>query len=136
MSEQPEANRRRALGKGLESLLPRAMSLTRTSEPAQSEGPGTPLQIPLEEIERSPFQPRTSFNDQRLIELAASISSSGVVQPIVVRRLPSGAISVDRRRAPLAGVKAGQQINRSSRCAPGLGRAGNGDDHCRESSTC
>jgi ParB family chromosome partitioning protein len=41
-------------------------------------------------IERSPFQTRTRFNDQQLIELAASISASGVVQPIIVRQLSAG----------------------------------------------
>ena len=92
MSEE-EPVKRRALGRGLESLLPRAKAPTSpepAAEPAPSAQAGAALEIALEAIERSPYQPRTQFNDQQLIELAASISASGVVQPIVVRPLPAG----------------------------------------------
>ncbi|RAL23403.1 nucleoid occlusion protein [Thermoflavimicrobium daqui] len=42
--------------------------------------------IPVEEIEPSPYQPRTLFNDERIDELCQTIQSHGIIQPIVVRR--------------------------------------------------
>jgi ParB family chromosome partitioning protein len=48
---------------------------------------GKPLEIPLDQIERNPWQTRTHFDEAALEELAASIRATGVVQPIVVRPL-------------------------------------------------
>lgn len=98
-------NKRRALGKGLESLLPSRpaapAALKATAEPAAAgtveiaaaaaapvEVTGRPLEVPLERIERNPWQTRANFDEQALAELAASIRASGVVQPVVVRPLP------------------------------------------------
>jgi ParB family transcriptional regulator, chromosome partitioning protein len=79
--------KRRALGKGLDSLLPRAHA---PAEPnAESEG-GRPREIPLELIDRNPYQTRSHVDDERLAELAASITANGVVQPVLVRPLPNG----------------------------------------------
>jgi ParB family chromosome partitioning protein len=44
------------------------------------------LSLPIEAVERSPGQPRKAFDDARLDELAASIRTHGVVEPILVRR--------------------------------------------------
>ncbi len=94
--------KRRALGKGLESLLPSrpATALpTVQAEASPVEVPptapvvvqsGKPLEIELGLIERNPFQTRTHFDQEKLLELAQSIAASGVVQPIVVRELPEG----------------------------------------------
>ena len=49
------------------------------------ESTGKPLEIPLDQIERNPFQTRTQFDEAKLAELAQSIVASGVVQPIVVQ---------------------------------------------------
>jgi ParB family chromosome partitioning protein len=54
------------------------------------ENKGQPLEIPLELIERNPFQTRTNFDAEKLAELAQSIAATGVVQPITVRVLPGG----------------------------------------------
>ncbi|QHN05235.1 ParB/RepB/Spo0J family partition protein [Granulicella sp. WH15] len=80
-------SKRRALGKGLESLLPARQPAPPVAAP---EVNGKPLEIPVGEIDRNPFQTRTSFDESKLIELAQSIAATGVVQPIVVRPLPSG----------------------------------------------
>jgi ParB family transcriptional regulator, chromosome partitioning protein len=83
--------KRRALGKGLESLLPsRPAPAPPPPVAAAAEPTGKPLEIPLEQIERNPYQTRTQFDEAKLNELAQSIAASGVVQPIVVRPLPGG----------------------------------------------
>ncbi|MGD0893568.1 MAG: ParB/RepB/Spo0J family partition protein [Terracidiphilus sp.] len=78
--------KRRALGKGLDSLLPRVQA---PAPAAETEG-GKPREIPLDQIDRNPFQTRSQMNEDQLGELAASISSNGVVQPILVRPLANG----------------------------------------------
>jgi ParB family chromosome partitioning protein len=76
--------KRRALGKGLESLLP-ARKAVEAPAPVAAEPSGKPFEIPLDRIDRNPFQTRTTFDETKLSELAESIKASGVVQPIVVR---------------------------------------------------
>jgi ParB family chromosome partitioning protein len=77
--------RRRALGKGLDSLLPR-LDPRPTGE---SEG-GRPREIPIDQIDPNPFQPRSQVNQEQLAELSASIAANGVVQPVLVRPMASG----------------------------------------------
>jgi ParB family chromosome partitioning protein len=50
---------------------------------------GGPLQIDADLIDPSPFQPRTRFREEALEELARSIKSSGIIQPLVVRSIGS-----------------------------------------------
>jgi len=107
-------NKRRALGKGLDSLLPRVNSQpapapVHVPAPIETEG-GKPREIPVEEIDRNPFQTRTHVDEVELAELAASITANGVVQPILVRPLASGRfqlIAGERRwrASQLAGKK-------------------------------
>ncbi|MBB5344805.1 ParB/RepB/Spo0J family partition protein [Tunturibacter empetritectus] len=83
--------KRRALGKGLESLLPQRPAAPAPLPPLPVvESTGKPLEIPLNQIERNPFQTRSHFDEAKLAELAQSIAASGVVQPIVVRALSGG----------------------------------------------
>jgi ParB family transcriptional regulator, chromosome partitioning protein len=83
--------KRRALGKGLESLLPQRPAAPAPQPPPPVADPtGKPLEIPLEQIDRNPFQTRSHFDEAKLSELAQSIAASGVVQPIVVRPLSGG----------------------------------------------
>jgi ParB family chromosome partitioning protein len=94
MSIAATDNKRRALGKGLDSLLPRVNSQpaptpVQAPAPIETEG-GKPREIPVEEIDRNPFQTRTFIDEGELAELAASITANGVVQPILVRPLASG----------------------------------------------
>jgi ParB family chromosome partitioning protein len=79
--------KRRALGKGLESLLPSRPTTPPPAPAPTAEPTGKPLEIPLDRIERNPFQTRTQFDETKLAELAQSIEASGVVQPIVVKAL-------------------------------------------------
>jgi ParB family chromosome partitioning protein len=82
--------KRRALGKGLESLLPQRPAAPPPSPPPVAEPTGKPLEIPLDQIDRNPYQTRSQFDEAKLSELAQSIAASGVVQPIVVRPLSGG----------------------------------------------
>src|SRR5271166_2645147 len=100
--------KRRALGKGLDSLLPRAAAVSAPA-PAENEG-GKPLEVSIEKIDRNPYQTRTHVNEEQLGELAASITANGVVQPILVRPLANGRfqlIAGERRwqASQLAGKK-------------------------------
>ena len=88
MAIAPLDTKRRALGKGLDSLLPRVQAPT-AAAPQESES-GKPREIPLDQIDRNPFQTRSQVNEDRLAELAASIVANGVVQPILVRPLADG----------------------------------------------
>jgi ParB family chromosome partitioning protein len=77
--------KRRALGKGLDSLIPRPHS----GPTGEAEG-GKPREIPIDQIDPNPFQTRSQVNQEQLAELAASITANGVVQPVLVRPLASG----------------------------------------------
>ncbi|HKQ59591.1 MAG TPA: ParB/RepB/Spo0J family partition protein [Candidatus Eisenbacteria bacterium] len=93
---------RKALGRGLEALIPAA------SEPAEGAATGTPRELPVGDVGPSPYQPRTRFDDAALQELAASIKASGVLQPVIVRRHADGyqLVAGERRlrAAQLAGL--------------------------------
>jgi ParB family chromosome partitioning protein len=98
--------KRRALGRGLEALLP---SKAPAPAPPQSNPEGKPLEIRLELIERNPFQTRTSFDPAKLSELAQSIAATGVVQPVTVRPLPGGRFQlISGERRLLASKEAGK----------------------------
>lgn len=104
-----EPLKRKALGRGLESLLPRITAVA--DAPAEKGGAeGTPREIPLDAIDRNPYQTRTRFEESAMAELAASITATGVVQPILVRPLQNGRFQliVGERRL-LASKKAGKQ---------------------------
>jgi ParB family chromosome partitioning protein len=93
------------LGRGLSSLIsvsnlpveaeigvhPPAAIPAREPQPMQSaEALGGPLLIPVDAIRPNPHQPRKTVNEAGIAELAASLKSSGIIQPLVVRRAKSG----------------------------------------------
>ncbi len=90
MSTPRNDPKRRALGKGLESLLPSRPVAPPPSPTRTEPATGKPLEISVGQIDRNPFQTRTQFDEEKLAELTASIAASGVVQPIVVRTLSGG----------------------------------------------
>jgi ParB family chromosome partitioning protein len=108
MVNTAEPLKRKALGKGLESLLPRVAAVAEDTSVKPSVD-GTPREIPVEKIDRNPYQTRTHFDEVALAELAASVAATGVVQPILVRPLPNGRFQliVGERRL-LASKKAGK----------------------------
>src|SRR5688500_2733284 len=71
---------RKVLGRGLSALIPGAKA-----DAGQAVGKGL-AEIPLVDIHANKYQPRKSFDDGALEELAASIKEKGILQPVVVRR--------------------------------------------------
>ena len=103
MQNAAQDTKRRALGKGLESLLPsRPAPPAPASAPSEDPG-GRPREIPLDHIERNPYQTRSEFDEGALAELAQSIAATGVVQPIVVR--PVAAVDGEPRYQLIAGER-------------------------------
>jgi ParB family transcriptional regulator, chromosome partitioning protein len=99
--------KRKALGKGLDSLLPR---IPAAATPAVEQEGGKPREIPLDQIDRNPFQTRTRVNEEQLAELAASITANGVVQPVLVRPQANGRFQlIAGERRWLASKKAGRE---------------------------
>jgi ParB family chromosome partitioning protein len=111
------------LGRGLSSLIsiselpieaevpPKtastAVAQSLAATPSQS---ASPTELPIAQIQPNPHQPRRSFNDSSLSELAASIKSTGLIQPILVRKVGQQyqLIAGERRlrAAKLAGLAA------------------------------
>jgi ParB family chromosome partitioning protein len=65
------------------------------------------MQLPIESVQRNAGQPRKSFDDRRLEELAASIREHGVLEPILVRRAGAGYAIVAGERRWRAAQRAG-----------------------------
>lgn len=80
-------SKRRGLGKGLDALLGVGAGPLAGAGPAGAEGAGLKT-LPLDSLERGPYQPRGDFKPEALRELADSIRAQGLVQPIVARRRP------------------------------------------------
>jgi ParB family chromosome partitioning protein len=81
--------KRQALGRGLAALIP-AAAAPDAEERAQTKLGGSLRAIDIENIHPSGRQPRKTFDDARLSELAESIRSQGVIEPLVVRTRPAG----------------------------------------------
>ena len=104
--------KRQSLGKGLDALLGLAEEINADQTIAADN---TPLkdselkQIPVEFLQRGEYQPRREFNSESLQELADSIASQGLIQPIVVREIAQNKYEIiagERRwrAAQLAGL--------------------------------
>jgi ParB family chromosome partitioning protein len=78
---------RKGLGKGLDALIPGGKSSSNTPSGFVSSGSSGVQQVAVESIQRNPSQPRLTFKEDDLNELAASIREHGVIQPLIV--LPS-----------------------------------------------
>lgn len=86
MSSGPDKSRK-VLGKGLSALLPnRPAPAPAQAESQAPQAPTLPTELPLDDIEPNPTQPRTHFQPEKLEELAQSIRANGIIQPLIVRR--------------------------------------------------
>jgi ParB family chromosome partitioning protein len=91
--------KRPALGKGLSALIPDVPEVRPSST--------APMEIDVDQISPSEQQPRHHFEDARLDELARSIKSNGIIQPIVVRRSADGYRIIAGERRWRAAQRAG-----------------------------
>ena len=106
------AAKRQSLGKGLDVLLGLAENITAdqgVGDDRNNQSDGALKQIPVEFLQRGEYQPRREFNAESLQELADSIASQGLIQPIVVREIAQNKYEIvagERRwrAAQLAGL--------------------------------
>ena len=92
-----------ALGRGLDALI--------STENVRPQGSSTINEIPLEQIEANPNQPRREFDEDALRELANSINEIGIIQPITLRQVAENKFQIiagERRwrASQLAGLQA------------------------------
>lgn len=81
-SEKSPQKPPRRLGRGLDALF--------NTSPSDREESESLREIPIAEIRSNPFQPRQDFNADELKELQESLKTSGLLQPVTVRRRPDG----------------------------------------------
>jgi ParB family chromosome partitioning protein len=82
-------DKRKALGRGLDSLLPAKPAAAPIAMPASHTG-GSAQEVLIDSIDANPYQTRRRINEAAMEELAESIRASGVVQPVVLRPGPNG----------------------------------------------
>src|SRR6185295_4550311 len=99
------------MGRGLEALLgqmtrrPEAATGTKAA-PVAAKLPGDELaNLPLDLLQRGKYQPRVDMRQESLEELAASIKSQGIIQPIVVRAVDGAAPGGSQRYEIIAGER-------------------------------
>jgi len=86
-----KATKKQALGRGLSALLNDPENdIKSAGDKGADKVVGNIVELELTAIEVNPFQPRSSFNEEALKELASSIRELGVIQPITVRKLSFG----------------------------------------------
>jgi ParB family chromosome partitioning protein len=93
---------KRGLGKGLAALIPTAPEAVREIQQGNAA-----REISVERITPSPFQPRRTFDEAKIDELAASIRNQGIIQPLVVRPRGDGFELIAGERRWRAALKAG-----------------------------
>jgi len=82
-----KAIKKQALGRGLSALLKDPSNDIQSVQDKNADKViGSIIELDLESIEVNPFQPRTNFSEESLLELASSIRELGIIQPITVRK--------------------------------------------------
>jgi ParB family transcriptional regulator, chromosome partitioning protein len=95
-------NKKTTLGKGLNALFPDISSVM------EEEGKtGVATLLDIEAIHPNPYQPRKIFDPEKIEELAASLRSSGILQPLIVRKGSDGYELIAGERRWRAAIKAG-----------------------------
>jgi len=102
--------KKKGLGRGLSALLTGTETEELLTPEAAEKKPTGVAAIPVELIDTNPFQPRTEFDEDALLELSESIQAVGIIQPITVRKTDDGKyqlISGERRfrASKLAGLE-------------------------------
>jgi ParB family chromosome partitioning protein len=78
-------NQRKVLGRGLGALIPQRQEPA-PAPPAEAHATQGLAEIPISQIQPNPYQPRKTFNEASIEELARSVRQHGIVQPLVVTR--------------------------------------------------
>ena len=105
-----DLQKRKALGRGLDTLLPAARGATSATATAPAHSDAAVREIRLELIDPNRYQPRGYMDEAALNELAASIKANGVMQPIVVRPMRDGRFElIAGERRLMASQRAGKQ---------------------------
>ena len=102
--------KRNALGKGLDALIPSIPADQTTPDTLMGQSQRQIIDIPSENIEPNPHQPRTNFDPKAVRELAQSIREKGIIQPISVRRFGSGYQLIAGERRLRAARQAGLEV--------------------------
>lgn len=92
-----------ALGRGLDALI--------STDEVRTQGSSTINEIPIDQIEPNPGQPRRDFDEEALAELADSIKAIGIIQPVTLRQVADNKFQIiagERRwrASQMAGLKA------------------------------
>ena len=102
-------NKKQALGRGLSALLDDPQNeINSLNEITADKVTGNIIDLDLKQIEINPFQPRTNFNEESVLELAESIKTLGIIQPITVRKLDNNKyqlVSGERRLRAARSIK-------------------------------
>ena len=98
------AEKRPALGRGLSALIPEMPLPAPTASPATAE---RALEIDVDLLRPNRFQPRVRVDDTKIEDLARSIRTNGIIQPIVVRRVDGGYEIIAGERRWRAAQRAG-----------------------------
>ncbi|MEY4932920.1 MAG: hypothetical protein RLZZ403_1240 [Pseudomonadota bacterium] len=95
-----------SLGRGLGALLGQPVTTSRPDEPSSSQRPDEQLlKLPVDLLQRGKYQPRLDMRTESLQELADSIRSQGVIQPVVVRPVAGAAPGQPQRYEIIAGER-------------------------------
>lgn len=81
------SQKKSGLGKGLSALLDNSVSVNEFKEIGVAASNAQITTLPVDRIEANPFQPRSEFKEEELLNLADSIRVHGLIQPITVRKL-------------------------------------------------
>ena len=101
------ADKRPALGRGLSALIPDAPPAAAPSQAPAQPSPERSLEIDSDLLRPNKFQPRVRVDDAKIDDLARSIRTNGIIQPIVVRKADDGYEIVAGERRWRASQRAG-----------------------------
>ncbi len=100
--------KKKALGRGLEQLFTNnVIDFDNFEKEIVTENKNDVVNIKLDEIRSNPYQPRNTFNEESLKELAVSIKEYGIVQPIIVKKSIKGYELIAGERRTRASKMAG-----------------------------
>ncbi|MDA3906011.1 MAG: ParB/RepB/Spo0J family partition protein [Bacteroidales bacterium] len=80
-------SKKQAMGRGLDAILGSPDTDITSKDISGNYVVGAVAELPMHQIDANPFQPRSDFEDESLMELSDSIQKQGIIQPITVRKM-------------------------------------------------